>query len=84
MQQLLRKGLPPTLRHIPSLRPAALDGRKRKEIPTTLEYVNILMRVGGPESAEALKECMDLAMRDCSMVQTVYKVAEIEYTFEKM
>ena len=61
-----------------------IDGRKRKEIPTTLEYVNILMRVGGPESEEALKECMDLAMRDCSMVQTVYKVSEIEYTFEMM
>lgn len=61
-----------------------IDGRKRTEIPTTLEYVNILMRVSSEEPEEVLKECMDLAMRDCSMVQTVYKVSEIEYKLEKM
>lgn len=62
-----------------------IDGRKRKEIPTTLEYVEILMRVqGDPADEAALKECMDFAIRDCSMVQTVMKVSDLEYKFELM
>ena len=61
-----------------------IDGQKRKEIPTTLDHVDILMRVRSSADEAVLKECMDGAMRDCSMIQTVYKVAEIDYSMEMM
>ena len=61
-----------------------IDGKKRKEIPTTLEHVDIFMRVQSEAPEEVIKKCMDGAMRDCSMIQTVMKVAVIDYSLEMM
>lgn len=59
-----------------------VTGEKRTEVPTTLAWVNVAMTAESGDSYEAVKECMDLAMRDCSMIQTVAKVAEMTHSLE--
>ena len=61
----------------------SISGFKRKAIPATLERVVIHVTVYSKEPLEKLQECMDLAIKYCSMVQTVAKVAAIEYDIQK-
>ena len=57
-----------------------VTGEKRAEIPQFLTWVNIDMTAESPDGYDAVKECMDGAIHDCSMVQTVAKVAKITYS----
>jgi uncharacterized OsmC-like protein len=54
-----------------------VEGRKRAEIPTVLEYLKIRVFLGGDTSIE-MRECLEEASRTCSMLATFSKVAEID------
>ena len=55
-----------------------IDGRKRREVPTTLEYVKLRMVPVSTASMEQLEDCMREALQKCSMMATIRQVAEID------
>ena len=55
-----------------------IDGRKRREVPTTLEYVKLRMVPVSTASREQLEDCMREALQKCSMMATIRQVAEVD------
>lgn len=60
-----------------------VTGEKRTTVPMTLEHVCIRVVTDSDSDLETLQKAMDRTIQACSMVQTVAKVAEIEYHIEK-
>lgn len=54
-------------------------GEKRKEVPTTLETVEVNVTIKGAEEGkeEQYEKAMDLATQYCSVYQTISKVSEM-------
>ena len=57
-------------------------GEKRKEVPTTLETVDVKVVIKGVEEGKEAhyEKAMKLATEYCSVYQTISKVAEMSYT----
>ena len=55
-----------------------VDGRKRTEVPTTLEYLKLTLQPETDASKEELEACMQEALGKCSMVATIKAVAQVE------
>ena len=55
-----------------------VDGRKRTEVPTTLEYLKLTLKPETDAPKEELEVCMQEALRRCSMVATIKAVAQVE------
>lgn len=53
-------------------------GKKRQEIPTTLEKVNLNVTFYGVKNRTAVEKSLQLATKYCSVYATVSQVAEIE------
>lgn len=56
-----------------------VKGRKREEVPTTLELVRILVKIEGCEHPKGARQALDLATKYCSIYQTLAHVAKMEY-----
>ncbi len=61
-----------------------ISGRKRTEVPTTLEDVNIKMVIKNPSNEQQLLKSAELGAKYCSIYETISKVAKInlEVIFE--
>lgn len=61
-----------------------ISGRKRIEVPTTLEDVNIKMVIKNPSNEQQLLKSAELGAKYCSIYETISKVAKInlEVIFE--
>ena len=55
-----------------------VSGRKRTQVPTTLEYLNLRMIPVSTAGREELEACMQEALQKCSMMATIRQVAEID------
>ena len=55
-----------------------VTGVKRKEIPSTLEHVQMDITVHGAEDEEETRALIDRAARECSIFATISKVCQIE------
>ena len=55
-----------------------VDGRKRKEVPTTLEYLKLTLKPETDAAREDLEACMQETLGRCSMVATIKAVAQVE------
>ncbi len=56
-----------------------VSGEKRKEIPTTLEWVHIKARVINADKEQGLEQAFKLATEYCSIYETLSKVAKMTY-----
>lgn len=56
-----------------------IEGIKRSEIPTTLEWVKIRFLVKGATDESAVLKSFDLAVKYCSIFQTISRVADMEW-----
>ena len=56
-----------------------VSGHKRKEVPTTLEWVRMDISVSGVENREQFLRNIDLASKYCSIHETLSKVAEMSH-----
>ena len=54
-----------------------VEGRKRKTVPSMLEYVKVRVFAGG-DTSEELNACLQGAVGKCSMLSTFAKVAQID------
>ncbi|HOA63979.1 MAG TPA: OsmC family protein [Bacilli bacterium] len=61
-----------------------ISGRKRTEVPTTLEDVNIKMVIKNPSNEQQLLKSAELGAKYCSIYETISKVAKmnLEVIFE--
>lgn len=61
-----------------------ISGRKRAEVPTTLEDVNIKMVIKNPSNEQQLLKSAELGAKYCSIYETISKVAKmnLEVIFE--
>ena len=55
-----------------------VTGVKRKEIPSTLEHVQMDITVHGAEDEEETRALIDRAAKECSIFATISKVCQIE------
>ncbi|MFA7367487.1 MAG: OsmC family protein [Bacilli bacterium] len=55
-----------------------LNGNKREESPTTLENVKMELRVWGVDNQSKFDKAVILASENCSIHETIKKVAKIE------
>ncbi len=55
-----------------------VEGRKRKTVPSTLEYLKLTLRPESDAEREDLEACMEEALNKCSMAATIRAVAEVE------
>jgi len=55
-----------------------VSGRKREEVPTTLEEAKIELTIYGADSEEQFKKCAELGAEYCSIHETISKVANIK------
>jgi len=55
-----------------------LSGVKREETPTTMKTCRLEMTVKGAENKSELNEVFNLAAKNCSIFQTISRVAEME------
>ncbi|WP_459129076.1 OsmC family protein [Guggenheimella bovis] len=56
-----------------------VTGEKRKEIPMTLTWVKLDIKVYGDVDEEQVKKAADLAAKYCSIHETISKVAEMSH-----
>lgn len=56
-----------------------VTGEKRKEVPTTLEWVNLRITVMGEVNEKQFQRSVDLAARYCSIHETISKVAKMSH-----
>ncbi len=54
-----------------------VTGEKRKEIPPTLTWVNILLEVRNASNEKAVMKAAELAKKYCSVYETISKVAKM-------
>jgi putative redox protein len=60
-----------------------VDGRKRQEVPTTLEYVTLKLIIqDAKEKKEGFIRSAELAGEYCSIYQTISKVAQMNLEVE--
>jgi len=60
-----------------------VDGRKRQEVPTTLEYVMLKLIIqGAQDKKKGFIKSAELASEYCSIYQTVGKVAQMNFEVE--
>jgi len=59
-----------------------LSGEKRKEIPTTLRWCRISVKIKSASHHEKIKKAFELATKYCSIYHTLSKVAEIQWEIE--
>lgn len=57
-----------------------VTGEKRKEVPTTLEWVNLDISVTGEVNEKQFLRSVDLAAKYCSIHETISKVAQMNQT----
>lgn len=56
-----------------------VSGEKRKDVPTTLEWVRMDINVSGVENQEQFLRNINLAAKYCSIHETLSKVAEMSH-----
>ena len=56
----------------------SISGEKRDEVPMTLKYCRIEMRVKGGQKEAGLKKAFELACKYCSIYQTLSHVAQMD------
>ena len=56
-----------------------VDGEKREEIPTTLEWCHLTVTIKGAEKEEPIKKSFDLACKYCSIYTTISQVAKMSW-----
>lgn len=56
-----------------------VTGEKRKEVPTTLEWVNLEISVTGEVDQKQFQRSVDLAAKYCSIHETISKVAKMSH-----
>lgn len=56
-----------------------VSGEKRKDVPTTLEWVRMDISVSGVENQEQFLRNINLASKYCSIHETLSKVAEMSH-----
>ena len=56
-----------------------VSGEKRKDVPTTLEWVRMDISVSGVENQEQFLRNVNLAAKYCSIHETLSKVAEMSH-----
>jgi len=56
-----------------------VTGEKRKDVPTTLEWVNMEITVLGEVDEERFLRYTDMAAKYCSIHETISKVAEMTH-----
>lgn len=54
-----------------------ITGEKRKEIPTTLTWVNILIEIKDASNKKGVIKASELASKYCSVYETISKVAKM-------
>ncbi|HAE42392.1 MAG TPA: osmotically inducible protein OsmC [Clostridiales bacterium] len=57
-----------------------VTGEKRTEIPTTLQWVNLDIRIYGASTQKGILKAGELAAKYCSVYQTISKVAEMNWS----
>lgn len=55
-----------------------INGEKRTTIPTTLEWAEMKVVVKNPSNEEQFKKSIELAAKNCSIHETIAKVADIK------
>lgn len=56
-----------------------VTGEKREEVPTTLSWVNIEIRVKSDADPEKIQKAADLACKYCSIHETIKQVADVKH-----
>ncbi len=56
-----------------------VEGEKREEIPMTLKYVHLTVKVKGTEKIDSVVKSFELACKYCSIYETLSKVAKMSY-----
>lgn len=56
-----------------------VTGKKRTEVPTTLEWVNLDITVTGDVNEKQFLHSVDLAAKYCSIHETISKVAKMSH-----
>lgn len=59
-----------------------VTGEKRKEVPTTLTWVDTKVLVKGAEKEPGLEKAFELATKYCSIYQTIAHVADMSWSIE--
>lgn len=59
-----------------------ISGNKRKEVPTTLETVQMKFTIINPSDEKQFLKCAELGTKYCSVHATISKVATIELIVE--
>lgn len=59
-----------------------VTGEKREEVPTTLKWVNVKIRIKNAEKEKGLIKAMEIAADYCSIYQTISKVADMSWDVE--
>jgi len=54
-----------------------VTGEKRKEIPTTLEWVNVVIEIKNASNEKGVLKASELAVKYCSVYETISKVAKM-------
>lgn len=54
-----------------------VTGEKRKEIPTTLEWVSVVIEIKNASNEKGINKAADLAAKYCSVYETISKVAKM-------
>ncbi|OAA30744.1 hypothetical protein AT15_09995 [Kosmotoga arenicorallina S304] len=57
-------------------------GEKRQEVPTTLKWCKLSIKVHEASNAEKARKAFELATKYCSIYYTLSKVAKIEWEME--
>jgi putative redox protein len=56
-----------------------VTGEKREEIPTTLKWVNLDIRIYGASSQTGIVKAGEMAAKYCSVYQTIAHVADMKW-----
>ena len=59
-----------------------VDGEKRDEPPTTLDWVKVTVKATGVDDQGKFTKAFETATRYCSIYTTISKVAKMEWTVE--
>jgi putative redox protein len=56
-----------------------VTGEKREEIPTTLKWVNLDIKIHGASSQKGIVKAGEMAAKYCSIYQTIAHVADMKW-----
>lgn len=57
-----------------------VTGEKREEIPTTLKWVNLDIKIHGAKSQNGIIKAGEMAAKYCSVYQTIAHVADMKWS----